>query len=179
MTWTEGLHLVDIGFTCFELDSREKIACIFGKDKILQNRFLEFWAKGFKGITWGKENEWISYAWMSLPETFGPPHLPRHIQRLPVYWIFYCRTKEEYRGRGLYKASLSILCHWARERDPKAEIYIDTEPDNLPSRKAVEDVGFLPAGIITTWTLNLPKLRWIIIRGQWNKDADHSEVFLR
>jgi GNAT superfamily N-acetyltransferase len=173
LKWNGCVHSIRIKVMCLELDDKEKIIYLFKKDKVLQDKFCKFLAKGFRGIVWYNEDEWVSYAWISLPETSGPPHLPRYIRQLPVYWIFYCRTKEEYRGRGLYKASLSILCNWARERDPKAEIYIDTEPSNVPSRKAIEAVGFTPAGIISIWTLGLPKLGSVVIWGSWNKEAKH------
>jgi len=155
---------------------QKTVSSLFSREERLQKVFKKILAKGFVGLAWHHRGEWISYACMSLPETLGPPHLPRYIRRLPVYWIFYCRTKKAYRGRGLYKASLSILCDWARKRDPKAEIYIDTEPSNVPSRKAIEAVGFTPAGIINVWTLKLPKLGSVVIGGSWNKEAKHLGV---
>ena len=175
--WSGHVHLISTEVTYLELDDKGKITHLFKKDRVLQNRFCKFLARGFRGIVWyNEEDEWVSYAWISLPETSGPPHLPRYIRQLPVYWIFYCRTKEEYRGRGFYKASLSILCNWARERDPKAEIYIDTEPSNVPSRKAIEVVGFTPAGIISVWMLRLPKLGSVVIGGSWNREDKHPGV---
>jgi len=166
----------DIAAQCLELDSKEETARLFKNDKVLQSRFYNFCNKGFYGIVWHNENNWLSYAWMSLPETNGPPHLPRSLRRLPVYWIFYCRTKEEYQGKGLFKASLRLLASWARERDPNAEVYIDTEPTNVPSRRAIEAVGFASAGIITTWTLTIPKIGSLVIYGCWDKKARHPEV---
>jgi len=157
---------------------QEAVRFFFPQEKRLQKVFKGFLTNGFVGIVWHHKGNWVSYAWMSLPETDGPPHLPRYIRQLPVYWIFYCRTKEEYGGQGLYKASLSILCNWARKRDPKAEVYIDTEPSNVPSRKAIETVGFIPAGIISVWTLGLPKLGSVAIWGSWNKEAEHPGVEL-
>ena len=171
--WNKPLYHFDKEIK--ELDTREKIAQIFKEDR-LSKTFCQFWAKGFQGIAWCNGSSWISYAWMSLPETYGPPHLPQDIQRLPVYWIFYCRTKEEYRGRGFFRASICLFCDRARERDPKAEVYIDTEPDNLPSRKAIQAVGFVPAGMISTWSLRFPKLGSFIIKWQWDRRAHHPEV---
>ena len=154
---------------------QEKASVYFSRESMLRNTFRQFLAKGFVGLVWHMESEWISYAWMSTPETLGPPHLPRWIKRLPVYWIFYCRTKEQYQGRGLYKASISLLTRWARERDPNAQVYIDTSPDNIPSRKAIESVGFTPAGMINTLTLRLPKVN-LVLWGRWDRKAIHPEI---
>lgn len=153
---------------------QDTVGFFFSQEDRLQNVFRRFLAKGFAGLVWHDRGAWASYAWVSPPDTFGPPHLPRSIRKLPVYWIFYCRTKEKYQGRGLFKASLSLLGRWARERDPEAEVYIDTEPNNFPSRRAIEAVGFLPKGTITTWTLRLPKLS-LIIGGRWDQNAPHPK----
>jgi len=153
---------------------QEKVSLFFSQDVRL-NMFKKFLTKGFIGLVWYKGGEWVSYAWMSPPESFGPPHLPRGIQRLPVYWIFYCRTKEIYQGHGLYKASLRLLAHWARGRDPEAKVYIDTEPKNIASRHAIKDVGFVPKGIITTWTLRIPRYSFVIW-GRWDQNAPHPKV---
>jgi len=155
---------------------QKTVGFFFSSEERLQKMFKKFLAKGFIGLVWHHKGDWISYACMSLPGTLGPPHLPSYIRRLPVYWIFYCRTRGAYRGRGLFKASLSILSDWARKRDPEAEIYVDTEPRNVPSRKAIEAVGFTPAGIICVWTLALPKLGSVVIGGSWNKEAKHPGV---
>ena len=153
----------------------EALMAWFNRDKHRQKVFTSFLRRGFLGLVWHNGCEWASYAWMSLPGTLGPPHLPRHIQRLPVYWIFYCRTKEEYQGRGLYKASLSLLAQWARNRDPEASVYIDTAPNNIPSRSAIKAVGFFPQGVITMLTLRVPKLR-LIIWWRWDLNTPHPEV---
>jgi len=147
----------------------------FGADKTRANTFNRFLSQGFKGIVWYESNEWISYAWMSTPETLGPPHLPRWIRELPVYWIFYCRTKEQYQRRGFYKASIALLAQWARERDPNAKVYIDASPDNIPSIKAIESVGFVPAGTITTLTLQLPMVSFPLW-GRWDKNAMNAVI---
>lgn len=153
----------------------QTIIKFFENDPKRLSAFSKFLRRGCLGIVWHNGREWIAYAWMSLPETCAPPHLPQWIRRLPVYWIFFCRTKDKYQGQGLYKASLSLLARWARERDPKAEVYIDTEPYNIPSRRAIEAVGFSPRGIITTWTLRVPKLS-LVLWGRWDQDAPHPEV---
>lgn len=138
----------------------------------LSNVFKKFLTKGFVGIVWHNKATWASYAWMSLPETDGPIHMMRSIRNLSVYWIFYCRTRDKYQGQGLFKSSLSLLSCWAREREPEAKVYIDTEPNNISSRRAIGSVGFLPKGIITTWTLQIPRHERVIW-GHWNPNACH------
>jgi hypothetical protein len=174
--WRQNPYSVGEGISYIELKSKDTIKQLFSYDEILQRTFCEFLEKGFYGIAWYNQTGWMSYAWMSLPETLGPPHLPRKVQMLPFYWIFYCRTREEYRGHGLYKASLNILCNLARRQDPNAEIYIDTDANNLPSRKAIEAVGFIPAGVITMYSLRIPKIRTILLKWSWNKEAKHPEA---
>jgi len=141
----------------------------------LSTVFKKFLTKGFVGIVWHNKTTWASYAWMSLPETDGPIHMMRSIRNLPVYWIFYCRTSNEYQGLGLYKASLNLLARWARERKPVADVYIDTEIDNIPSRRAIGSVGFLPNGIVTTWTLRVPRQE-CLIWGHWDPNIHHPEI---
>lgn len=154
---------------------QEKVRRFFSQEKKLCNIFGRFLEEGFTGLVWYHGDTWVSYAWMSLPETAGPWHLPRNIRKLPVYWIFYCRTKHEYQRQGLFKASLNLFCQWAREKDHNARIYIDTTPENIPSRQAIKSIGFLPAGIITTLYLGLPKVSWILW-GKWDKKAPHPRM---
>lgn len=161
----------DISYKCSFLD-QNRVQYFFRNDSVRVKTFRRFLSQGFRGIVWYVSDEWISYAWISSPETLGPLHLPHWIRKLPVYWIFYCRTREEYQGQGLFKASIILLAQWARNREPDAEVYIDTSPDNIPSRRAINSVGFVPAGIITTWTLNLPKVH-LILSGKWDKEAPH------
>jgi len=168
------LRSLDCSFQRIWLDE-EAINVLFAQEEKLRNVFKKFLKNRFIGLAWHSNSEWVSYAWMSTPETLGPIHLPRGIQRLPIYWIFYCRTKVKYQGKGLFKASLTLLVHWVRERDPQAEIYIDTEEGNIPSRRAIKTVGFTPRGIITTWSLRLPKLS-LVLWGRWDQNLPHVEV---
>lgn len=168
----EKAHNLDLEYATI---NPQIVTWLFDADKQRRTTFMKFLRQGHKGIIWYSKDEWASYAWISLPETSGPSHLPRQIRQRPVYWIFYCRTRDKYQGHGLYKASLSLLSKWARERDAKAEIYIDTEPDNVPSRRAIEAVGFLPKGVITTLTLQLPKLSFVVW-GRWDPHAPHPKT---
>jgi hypothetical protein len=171
-TWQQR---VDTLFVTYSILDQPQIDHLFTCDKARAHTFHRFLTLGFHGIVWHQSNEWISYAWMSTPETLGPPHLPRWIRKLPVYWIFYCRTKEQYQRRGFYKASIALLSQWAQDREPNAKVYIDTSPDNIPSRKAIESVGFVSAGTITTLTLRLPGVAFPLW-GRWDRQAPNAEI---
>lgn len=99
---------------------------------------------------------------MSAPDTPGPIHLPFFIQKLKVYWIFYCRTADDFQGRGLCKRSIITLCKWSREREPEGSVYIDSETTNIASIRAIQACRFQPNGTILTWGLYIPKLRPIV-----------------
>jgi RimJ/RimL family protein N-acetyltransferase len=141
----------------------------------LKTTFLKFLKKEFYGVLILENSNWVAYGWISRPSTLGPIHLPSEIQRLKVFWIFYCHTKESFRGRGLYKRVLKLLMQQALNESKDAEIYIDTQRDNIAARKAIVSVGFEPKGIINTYKFGIPKLKswnW----GKWNTQVDHPPL---
>lgn len=154
----EGLDIVKA--------TSETINYFFNQDKTRCNLFKRFLAKGFYGVIQYHGTNWISYAWMKIPGTVGPPHLPLFIQKLNAYWIFYCRTADEFQGQGCFKRSLITLCKWVRDEDENGKIFIDTETSNIASRKAILAVGFMPRGIIETKGIYIPKLK-PLIWGKW------------
>lgn len=164
-----------VSFKWVVIDSYDLLKIFFDKKGPNYVTFMRFIDRGFRGLIWYDEDQWASYAWLSLPSTFGPPHLPRNVRKLPYYWIFYCRTRVEYQGRGLYKASLNLLSKHAREADPNAQVYIDTEPRNFPSRRAIKSVGFVPAGVISNLFLRLPRVR-LVVWERWDRKAWYPEI---
>jgi len=174
--WSDNIGIYTQDFKWLTINM-SNLRSLFSDNLRRQTVFAKFLRYGFRGIVWTYHGQWISYAWISLPGTSGPPHLPLHIRRMQYYWIFYCRTREGYQGKGLYKASLSLLGRSAREADPNAQVYIDTEPDNFPSRKAIEAAGFVPTGVISVWNLRLPRIS-AALSGRWDKDTSHPEVYL-
>jgi RimJ/RimL family protein N-acetyltransferase len=140
-----------------------------------ERTFAKFVEHGFTGLISHLDNAWIGYAWMATPWTEGPPHLPGWVGDLGAYWIFYCRTREGFRRRGLYKSALRRLIGQARQDAREASILIDTSPTNVPSRRAIVSVGFRPEGAIVTSTLQLPRLaRWVY--GNWRRDFVHPPL---
>lgn|GEM_PF-3155733 len=165
--------LSDFNLLKCEEASPELIKMLFEDDSGRLELFLKFIKSGMKGIIHYDGDKWVSYAWMSCPGTLGPNHLP-FVKRLKVYWIHYCRTREEFQSQGLYKRSLIKLCEIARKIDPLGEVYIDTETDNFPSIRAIQRVGFQLDGFIETLSINVPKFRFIILKN-WSRGKEIEE----
>lgn len=138
----------------------------FDLDNLKGRTFKRMLSKRFVGILSGTDGKWTSYAWMKPPGCKGPSHLPRKIRKLPVYWIFYCRTEDNYQGMGIFKQSLSNLADWARKKSLSADIYIDTGAGNISSQKAILAVGFRPCGVIRTLYIVFPKIGQVTF-GTW------------
>lgn len=135
--------------------------------------FLSFLNQGAFGIALIDEEGWQAYGWLARPGQPFPPHFPSWIYRDSQYWIFYCRTHENHRSQGLYKAVLTRLVNEALVERASPDIYIDTSPDNIAARKAITRTGFVPAGITQTLNIVVPKLTTLHF-GNWSKDSAHS-----
>lgn len=145
---------------------QDVVARLFRQDSKLKRRFMAFLHRGCWGVFHVLEGQWVSYAWITTAGEPGPAHMPNAPER-SSYWIFHCGTKECHRGRGFYKRSLNVLALAARQENSAATLFIDTEIDNLPSRKAIVSVGFEPYGFVNSWTLTVPKLKsWTLSRWQ-------------
>lgn len=145
----------------------------FHDDNDRKKEFRKFLSKGCLGVVRAEEGRWISYAWMSPPASrVGPEQIPFRL-RSQYYWIYYCRTREEYQGRGLYKESLKALVRDALGHGSCRRIMIDTEPSNIASRRAILSVGFIPQGVLYTKTLVLPWLKRRWVWGDWEVRKQH------
>lgn len=153
----------------------KNVVTLFADNRGRKNEFLKFLRKKFIGIVLYESSSWASYAWMSRPSRFGPPHLPGWIQGLEVFWIFCCRTREEFRGRGLYKLALKLIIEQAFREQRDASVLIDVLPDNIPSRHGIISAGFVPKGVITSYKLGIPNLKWWAW-GRWDTDCAHPEL---
>ncbi len=152
--------------------THESISRWFHEDSERTDKFRSFINAGCRGVVRVDDERWISYAWMSTPGSrVGPEQIPLEL-RSPYHWIYYCRTREEYRGRGLYKESLKALVQDALESGRNSGIMIDTEPANVASRRAILSVGFAPNGIIRTKELIIPRIKkWTW--GAWDLEKAH------
>jgi hypothetical protein len=156
----------------WETATRENIYSHFGADAKLCKHFLHLLDQGHSGLFLLGPKGWISYGWISHPGN-RPPHLPRWISRLGAYWIFYCHTKQTYRGQGCYKSSLTRLSQLILNTTPTATIFIDTEPENAASRRAILSSGFSPGGIVITYKLWIPRVREWPLGGRWLRGDSH------
>ena len=112
---------------------------------------------------------------MSTPGGRPPDHLPQAIRGMGCYWIFFCRTREAYRGRGLYGAVLRHLTSRARRQGGGGQpIYIDTEAGNYSAQRGVLSSGFVPKGMFTLYYLRLPKIQKVLFY-RWQADCPHPQ----
>lgn len=148
-----------------------QIAEYFFEDPCRVKTFQSFINRGFQGIVLVSNRKWISYAWMSPPGTGGPPHHALEKESSELYWIFWCRTRSDYQGKGIYKSALRRLLYLAKSQPLEADIFIDTTPDNVYSRRGIISAGFKPAGVITTTEI---KIGWEHFRHTlWQKNKKH------
>lgn len=136
--------------------------------------FLSFLRKGFLGIIIYDERGWISYGWVSTPNTKGPTHFSNRIKNKEVCWLFYSRTKKEYRGLGIHKYSMYLRIKLLERLQSKRnlEIYTDTSIDNIPSRSGMLRLGFIESGIVRTYSISFWRI--LLFRFSiWNKSEDH------
>lgn len=148
---------------------------LFAADPPRRKTFLRHLRLGYRGVIWHSTSGWASYAWIALPGSPPPPHLTSRICAPNYSWIFYCRTRDLHAGRGLFKASISLLASYAREAYPDSPLYIDTTPGNTPSRRAILSSGFEPHGIALVTALRLPK-RTLNISATWDTTAAHPPL---
>lgn len=145
---------------------------LFASDSKLKRRFLGFLRRDCCGVIHHLGGEWLSYAWMTKRGRNGPVHMPQPPEE-DYCWIFHCGTKPAFRGQGLYKQSLFMLAVQARGC---SKLLIDTEVDNLSSRAAIVSVGFQPYGLVSTWTLAVPKIKsWNFAKWQQNQTLSGME----
>ena len=73
--------------------------------------------------------------------------------------IACCFTSPAARGRGLYRKALNAELCFLRESGYKRAV-IETDPDNLPSRKGIEAAGFRLIRSVRAWIL----LNWLVLQ---------------
>ena len=151
------------------------IQALFREDLDRAQRFLAFLADGYIGAFHVCGEQWASYAWMAVPDTRRPPHLPSRDVPQQAYWIHFCRTADQFQGRGLYKRSLVMLAQRARQQDPSGRVLIDADSGNVAARKAMLAVGFEPRGVISTQCLGIPRVT-TFVRGSWRVEAAHPAI---
>ena len=150
----------------------KEIEHLFGTDGSRARLFQKFLAGGNIGLILANQDECVAYGWATLPGRGCAPHLPSWVRGLNSYWIFHCHTKEEFRGRGIYKYLLGELVSFARRLGP-GDVYIDALPENTASQRAIIASGFVPSGVTETFKLWLPRIGSFILRGSWSRQQPH------
>ncbi len=145
---------------------------LYAHDPRLLARFSRFLEQGYLGLFLHKLDTWMSYVWVSTPDTLGPPHLARWIQRMGVYWFFNTHTRDGYRGRGLYRKAMKLAIEHAYTLQPDADVYIDIAVDNAAPRHVVSAFGFQPVGLMVTYRIPKLDVKWT----RWRKDAPHPPL---
>jgi len=154
--------------------NKDNIKTLFGEKSHEYVEFLKFLELGSQGVVLVINNEWASYAFMSIPGKSGPPHLPGWIKQKKCYWIYNCHTKEKFRGKGYYKQALLLLTGFARNQVNEAPIYIDTAEDNIASRRAIIATGFQSMGKLICYNLWVPYRCSVTLHGKWKYDCVHD-----
>lgn len=131
--------------------------------------------RGHVGFAILDRDQWAAVQWLAIPESGGPPHLPKEHTR-GQYWCFNEHTRQSHRRLGLWRALKASGIGFARElsHDPSVLVYSDTGQANLVSRRAHENYGFQPTGTMSVVSLRIPgivTLNW----GRWEQTATHPD----
>lgn len=154
----------------------EHVTSLFRDNERLRARFTRFLKRGFICLFLVRTREWIAYGWATQPGRDRPPHLPRWVERTGGYWMFFCHTREGFRGQGIYGQLLRRIVAIVASQDPSATIYVDAYPENIPSRSAIVSAGFVPAGVTTTYKLWLPRIGSLALAGRWRRNENHPSL---
>lgn len=168
------LLAVPPNLVCIAADARSTDA-LFAEDAARNAEFHAYLGQGYRGMYLHEAGCWVAHGWVSPAGTRGPPHLAIRVSDPAADWLFAFHTREPYRRQGLYKALLGRLASNAVKDRPEGRVFVDTGPRNLPSRRAIAAVGFEPAGVVTTFILGVPKLRWWRW-GRWDPARPHPAL---
>ncbi|MGE0254627.1 MAG: GNAT family N-acetyltransferase [Alphaproteobacteria bacterium] len=96
----------------------------------------------------GADGEIASFLWVTpagsgitVPIGFGLTLRPPP----GAAYVWDCRTARAVRGRGLYRAGLRAVARLSRDGGATS-VWIDCDPDNVPSIRAIRRAGFAPSG---------------------------------
>lgn len=140
-----------------------------------KEKFKFFLDIGHSGLLAHKNGSWITYGWISKPETADAPYqLPDWIADLNLYWLFYGRTKKQHRENGWHKYILTERLRAIYAHNPDAAVFTDADADNI-SRFSMLSVGFEPMGKMTVYRFGYP-LYYVKTVGRWNWDVSHPPL---
>ncbi|NVN92182.1 MAG: GNAT family N-acetyltransferase [Desulfuromonadales bacterium] len=150
----------------------------FKDNTVLSTIFKNYLHQGASGIVLHDGENWMSYGMISMPGCKQPPQLPYSVKKLNCCWIFYCHTNNKYRGRGLYKKLLKHIDEYIHDMfgEHCPDIFIDTQVDNIPARRAILSSGFRPVGIFYVLYLWIPKIIKYPFYGIWRNEQAHNII---
>lgn len=135
---------------CWFPADRSTIIRFFRDDDAKRAALLDYPEGGNLGVIVTRGREWVAYGWVGTARTGEPLHLARVPLPPGAAWVVHCRTREGFRGRGVYKFVLRHLVAAVREADPEVILYIDTPKPNRAARRGIVAAGFEPAGVVRT-----------------------------
>jgi RimJ/RimL family protein N-acetyltransferase len=149
---------------------------LFADEPDLQRRFHDFVAQGQEGVFLLRDGHWASYGWFSRPGGAPPGHLPAWVANQHGCWIFFCHTREAFRGQGLFRRLLRHMVSRIAREGIAPVVYIDALTTNTPSRRAILSAGFTPWGVLTTRQLWLPGIGSTLISSSWRIEEAHPPL---
>ncbi|HWG58900.1 MAG TPA: hypothetical protein VN661_07615 [Candidatus Acidoferrales bacterium] len=155
---------------------RENVNLLFSRQPRLRDDFHRFLDCGCTGVFLTSNGVWVSYGWFSKPGSRLPHHLPAACRAQADYWIFFCRTREEFRSQGCYRCLLAKIAGFIRSGNPGARVHVDTQITNTASLRAIRAAGFAPCGTIVAYKMGIPFLKGRLVRGYWHREAGHPSA---
>jgi hypothetical protein len=163
------------GYVFQELAGVDLEQCELARQRGRLARFRDRLEQGYRCAGFrGPEGQVVSYIWIA--RSSGEPASVR-IWRdarvsVPQNDVFFwdCRTAPAHTGRGLYRSALRIsgAC---LAREGARHAWIETEPDNLSSRRGIAAAGFTPVAELSM--VDIVGMRWLraSANGRWRRLA--------
>jgi len=152
---------------------REDIPRFFTADRARTSAFSRFLDQGFLGVLLHDGKQWVSYCWITTPQTGIPPHLSAVIHGLQPYWLFNAHVRDEFRRGGLHKLIVRLSLKRIYDLSgPSSVVFADTDVENIPARRSMRTLGFAPAGLLRLRRFSIPRV-YSVARGEWHPDAPH------
>jgi hypothetical protein len=153
--------------------STETIQKYFSSDS-RRAQFLRFVSLGFEGWLITSDSQWVTYGWVANCNRRMPPHIGRNL-RTDADWIFYCGTKDSFRGQGGFKTILRHIVNTRATQTPFRELYVDAVKATTASRRGISSTGFESFGTVTTFSLRLPRISFTL-GSRWDRHAQHPQL---
>jgi len=84
------------------------------------------------------------------------------------YYIFHCRTFEQYRGNRIYPYMLTVMCGDVFSENKNSIIFISTSADNIASQKGIEKTGFKKIGALKYTQIGILKIKREVTKDEYS-----------